>query len=65
MTGRERALAVFRYQETDRPCFDLMEGTTWHELGCYFNLNYGLFYIHPANLDNYCVGCLEVLSREG
>jgi uroporphyrinogen decarboxylase len=41
MTGRERALAVFSYQENDRPCFDLMEGYKWHELGCYFNLNYG------------------------
>ncbi len=42
MTPRERALCVFRYQQPDIPCFDLMEGTTWPRLGWFFRQKYGL-----------------------
>ena len=41
MTARERALAVFRFEGTDRPCFDLMEGTVWPKLGHYLRGKYG------------------------
>ena len=36
MTGRERALNVFKYRATDIPCFDLQEGTVWDSIGYYF-----------------------------
>lgn len=42
MTPRERALAVYRFQETDVPCFDLMEGTVWPELAEDFINKYGM-----------------------
>jgi len=42
MTGRERALEVFKYRQTDKPCFDLMEGTVWDSVGYYFRKEYGL-----------------------
>lgn len=42
MTGRERALAVYEFQSTDVPCFDLMEGTIWPELQKDFELRYQL-----------------------
>jgi uroporphyrinogen decarboxylase len=32
MTGRDRILATFRFQPTDRPGVDLMEGHVWPEL---------------------------------
>jgi hypothetical protein len=32
MSSRERALAVYSFKETDKPSFDLMEGTVWPEL---------------------------------
>ena len=41
MTARERALAIFAFENTDRTCFDLMEGSTWDMLGYYFHKNYG------------------------
>ncbi|HHY82265.1 MAG TPA: hypothetical protein GX505_06255 [Clostridiales bacterium] len=40
MTSRERALAVYNFQETDVPCFDLMEGTVWPELKEDFDKKY-------------------------
>ena len=41
MTGRERALAIFKYQTPDRTSFDLLEGTVWDRLGYFFRTNYG------------------------
>ena len=41
MTGRERALEVFKFRQTDKPCFDIMEGTLWDSVGYYFNKEYG------------------------
>jgi len=42
MTGRERALNVFKYKPTDIPCFDLQEGQMWDSLGYYFHKEHGL-----------------------
>ncbi|MCL2517806.1 MAG: hypothetical protein FWF15_04510 [Oscillospiraceae bacterium] len=42
MNGRERAAAVFKYRQTDIPCFDLMEGTVWDSVGYYFRKAHGL-----------------------
>ena len=42
MTGRERALNVFKFKQTDIPCFDLQEGTVWDSLGYYFYAEHGL-----------------------
>lgn len=41
MTARERALEVFKYRQTDKPCFDLMESTVWDQLGYYFYTQHG------------------------
>ena len=42
MTSRERALAAYAFQTTDRPCLDLMEGTVWPELAADFAARYDL-----------------------
>ena len=42
MTGRARALSIFKYQPTDIPCFDLQEGTVWDSIGYYFRQEHGL-----------------------
>ncbi len=42
VTPRERVLKTFRFQETDRVAFDLMEGSVWPELLEYFRANHGL-----------------------
>lgn len=42
MTPRERVLATFRFEPTDRPAYDLMEGTTWPALMEYFGAERGL-----------------------
>ena len=42
MTARERARAVFRYEQPDRPCFDIMEGTVWDSIGYYFRQAHGM-----------------------
>jgi len=36
MTPRERVLKTFRFEKTDRPAYDLMEGTTWPKLREWF-----------------------------
>jgi len=41
LTARARAAAVFKYAQTDRPCFDLQEGTVWSSLGYYFRKEHG------------------------
>lgn len=41
MKSRERVLKTFRFQKTDRPPIDLMEGLVWPELLEYFNEKYG------------------------
>ena len=42
MTPRERALAVYSFNETDVACLDLMEGAVWPELAEGFESRYGL-----------------------
>ena len=42
MTARERALAIFRYEDTDKVCFDLMESRVWDSIGNYFCVEQGL-----------------------
>ena len=42
MTPRERVLRTFRFEQTDRAAFDLMESTVWDELLDYFRANHGL-----------------------
>ncbi|MCL2055822.1 MAG: hypothetical protein FWH02_01210 [Oscillospiraceae bacterium] len=42
MTSRERAIAVYDFRVTDRPCIDLMEGTVWQELAEDFAANFSL-----------------------
>ena len=42
MTHRERVLATFAFQETDRAPYDLMEGSVWAELLDYFTGEHGL-----------------------
>jgi len=41
MTGRARILATFRFQETDRPGVDLMEGHVWAALMEFFSHRFG------------------------
>ncbi len=41
MTSRQRVLASLRFEPTDRPPFDLMEGTVWPELLEYFRSKRG------------------------
>jgi hypothetical protein len=41
MTGRERILRTFRFQPTDRPGVDLMEGHVWKELMDWFRSTRG------------------------
>ncbi len=41
MTHRERVLRTFRFEDTDRTPYDLMEGTVWPELMEYFSTKYG------------------------
>jgi len=43
MTPRERAMATYRFQKTDVPCFDLMEGTFWPELSDDFLAKYKMW----------------------
>ena len=42
MNHRERVLKTFRFEKTDRPPCDLMEGFIWPELAKYFLDQYGL-----------------------
>ncbi len=42
MNSRERVLKTFRFEKTDRPPCDLMEGTVWPELLAYFRRRRGL-----------------------
>ncbi len=42
MTHRERVLRTFRFEETDRIAYDLMEGDVWSELLSYFREQHGL-----------------------
>jgi uroporphyrinogen decarboxylase len=41
MTHRERVLRTFRFEETDRTPYDLMEGVVWAELLDYFRATQG------------------------
>ena len=41
MTHRERVLATFAFQPTDRVAYDLMEGSVWPELLAYFRSTRG------------------------
>lgn len=41
MNQRQRVLQTLRFEATDRPPFDLMEGCVWPELLEYFRLQYG------------------------
>jgi uroporphyrinogen-III decarboxylase len=42
LNSRERVNRTFRFQETDRPACDLMQGVVWVELQDYFKLKYGI-----------------------
>jgi uroporphyrinogen decarboxylase len=42
MTHRERVLKTFRFEQTDRTAYDLMEGTVWPELLAHFRDRYSL-----------------------
>lgn len=42
MTHRERVLKTFRFEETDRPPYDLMEAATWESVERYFRDAHGL-----------------------
>jgi uroporphyrinogen decarboxylase len=42
LTHRERVLRTFRFEPTDRPSCDLMEGFVWPELLAYFGEKWGL-----------------------
>lgn len=42
MTHRERVLATFRFERTDRPAYDLMEQQLWPELLQFFGREHGL-----------------------
>ena len=42
MTQRERVLQTLRFEDTDRPAYDIMEGQVWWELQQYFREHYGL-----------------------
>lgn len=42
MTNRERVLSTFRFQNTDRPAYDLMENGVWPEFLNYFYNKHGL-----------------------
>lgn len=42
MTPRQRVLKTFRFEPTDRPAYDLMEGTVWPELMEHFQARHGL-----------------------
>lgn len=41
MNSRERVFATLRFQPTDRPAYDLMEGAVWPELQDYFREHHG------------------------
>jgi uroporphyrinogen decarboxylase len=41
MHGRERILRTFRFEQTDRPGVDLMEGHVWKELMAWFRAEHG------------------------
>ena len=42
LTHRQRGLATFRFEPTDHPPYDLMEGCIWPELQAYFQAKHGL-----------------------
>ncbi len=42
LTHRQRVLNTFRFEATDRPAYDLMEGCVWTELQEYFHRRHGL-----------------------
>lgn len=42
MTHRERVLRTFRFEDTDRAPYDLMEGVVWPELADHFRAAHGL-----------------------
>jgi len=42
MTPRERVLKTFRFEQTDRVPYDLMEGSTWPELMEYFGKKHNI-----------------------
>ena len=42
ITHRNRVLKTFRFEQTDSPPYDLMEGCVWPELLDFFYANYGL-----------------------
>jgi len=42
MDSRQRVLRTLRFEATDRPPYDLMEGCVWPELLEYYRQNYGL-----------------------
>lgn len=42
MTHRERVLRTFRFEDTDRPAYDIAEGQVWWELQQYFREHHGL-----------------------
>ena len=42
MTHRQRVLKTFRFEQTDRAPYDMMEGAVWGELEGYFRWNHGL-----------------------
>jgi uroporphyrinogen decarboxylase len=42
MNSRQRALKTLRFEDTDRPPYDLMEGCVWTELLDYFRENHSL-----------------------
>jgi uroporphyrinogen decarboxylase len=42
MNSRERVLKTFKFEQTDRVPYDIMEGNVWHELMQYFRQEHGI-----------------------